>query len=221
MYSSADLLARTIYAEASNQPREGQLAVAHSILNRLKSGKYGGDTMQDVLFKPWQFEPWMTRRDELLSLDSDSEEMRKFNEVAVQAMQESDEGRDPTGGATHFLNPDIVKQRRGGALPNWFDQERAQQIGDHWFTAADNPEWRPPPEMRADYDDQERLGMPTEDAAQDASFDLQGLTGSSAFKAGMGLLAEQEQQSAAQPLPAPQLYRPQARKRGSLRGLLG
>lgn len=41
---------------------------------------------------------------------------------------------DPTGGATHFLNPAIVKQRRGGTLPNWAQQPIAE-IGGHTFYA--------------------------------------------------------------------------------------
>lgn len=229
MYSSADLLARTIYGEAANQPYEGQLAVAHSILNRLKSGKYGGDTMQDVLWKPYQYEPWMTRRDELLSLDPESDEYKKYAEIAVKAMQDNSEGNDPTGGATHFLNPEIVRRRRGGSLPSWFDQERAMQVGDHWFTAADDPNWRPAMGMRHEHDlavdpaDQAATEIGAEPMTETAdAFDVEGLMNSKAMKMGMGLLedAQQKPVSSAQMAPSP-LYRPKARKRGSLRGLLG
>ena len=41
---------------------------------------------------------------------------------------------DPTEGATHFLNPDIVRKRRGGSLPAWARGE-GQSIGRHTFYA--------------------------------------------------------------------------------------
>src|SRR5262245_54655520 len=39
---------------------------------------------------------------------------------------------DPTAGATHFLNPTVVRQRRGGSLPSWARGE-GQAIGRHTF----------------------------------------------------------------------------------------
>ena len=41
---------------------------------------------------------------------------------------------DPTAGATHFLNPTIVRKRRGGSLPEWARGE-GQPIGQHTFYA--------------------------------------------------------------------------------------
>jgi hypothetical protein len=41
---------------------------------------------------------------------------------------------DPTAGATHFLNPTIVRKRRGGSLPEWARGE-GQPIGRHTFYA--------------------------------------------------------------------------------------
>ena len=43
---------------------------------------------------------------------------------------------DPTGGATHFLNPTIVRERRGGSLPSWAQGE-GQPIGNHTFYRPD------------------------------------------------------------------------------------
>jgi len=39
---------------------------------------------------------------------------------------------DPTAGATHFLNPTVVRQRRDGSLPSWARGE-GQPIGRHTF----------------------------------------------------------------------------------------
>ena len=66
-----DLIARTIVGEAAGQPFAGQQAVANVILNRVRSGKYGG-SVADVLFAPQQFEPWGTRRDELFAIPTSS-----------------------------------------------------------------------------------------------------------------------------------------------------
>ena len=43
---------------------------------------------------------------------------------------------DPTAGATHFLNPVVVGQRRGGSLPSWADGD-GQPIGRHVFYSPD------------------------------------------------------------------------------------
>ncbi len=65
-----DYLIRTIAFEASGEPEEGKAAVAHVILNRKRSGRWG-DNIKDVVTHPWQFEPWMTRRREMERLSPD------------------------------------------------------------------------------------------------------------------------------------------------------
>ena len=62
-----DYLIRTIAFEASGEPEVGKAAVAHVILNRKKSGRWG-DNIKDVVTHPGQFEPWMTRRREIEGL---------------------------------------------------------------------------------------------------------------------------------------------------------
>lgn len=232
MYSSADLLARTIMAEAGNQPYEGKVAVGASVLNRLNSGRYG-ETMQDVLWKPYQYEPWGTKRDELLNYDTSSPEYKEASEIAVKLM--AGELDDPTGGATHFINPKIVAERRGGSMPDWWpkDQGRVMTIGDHAFTAADDPNWRAQAAAAQDmttpaYDaaatdemDYQMAGI--DPASGGGGFDMEGLLGSKSMKMAMGLLAEEDKKkrSSGGSAPQAQVYRPQAQPRGTLRGLLG
>ena len=62
-----DFMIRTIVFEAANEPEEGKIAVAYVILNRVKSGGWG-DSIKDVVTSPWQFEPWMTKRDAMEKL---------------------------------------------------------------------------------------------------------------------------------------------------------
>lgn len=123
-------MVRTILGEASHEGLQGQAAVAHVILNRLSSGDYG-KSATDVVLAPHQFEPWSTRAKELMAIQPNSEAYRNASDIVDMAL--SGEVPDPTGGATHFLNPNIVMQRRG-ALPAWAKQPIAT-IGNHMFYA--------------------------------------------------------------------------------------
>ncbi len=124
-----DYLIRTIAFEASGEPEEGKAAVAHVILNRKMSGRWG-DNIKDVVTYPWQFEPWMTRRREMERLSPNDPRYQSAAQIADAVL--SGQRPDPTAGATHFLNPTIVRQRQGGSLPSWARGE-GQPIGRHTF----------------------------------------------------------------------------------------
>jgi spore germination cell wall hydrolase CwlJ-like protein len=127
-----DYLIRTIVFEASDEPDEGKAAVAHVILNRQKSGRWG-DNIKGVVTHPWQFEPWMTRRREMEKLSPD--DPRYQNAARIVGAVLTGQMPDPTAGATHFLNPTVVRQRRGGSLPSWARGE-GQAIGRHIFYSS-------------------------------------------------------------------------------------
>lgn len=124
-----DYLIRTIVFEASGEPEKGKAAVAFVILNRERSGRWG-DNIEEVVTHPWQFEPWMTRRREMENLSRDDPRYQSAARIADTVL--SGQMPDPTAGATHFLNPIIVRQRRGGSLPAWARGE-GQPIGRHTF----------------------------------------------------------------------------------------
>lgn len=124
-----DLVVRTMIGEAANQPDEGLAAVAHVIMNRARSGKFG-KSPRDVVLAKNQFEPWSTRGPELMSYAEDSPEYARASRALDAATAEG--AQDPTGGATHFLNEKIVRERRGGSLPRWASGE-SKKIGDHTF----------------------------------------------------------------------------------------
>lgn len=128
-----DYLIRTLVFEASGETEIGKAAVAHVILNRARIGKWGG-TVKDVVMRPWQFEPWMTRRSEMESLAPHDARYRDAARIADAVLL--GEMPDPTAGATHFLNPVIVRDRRGGSLPTWARRE-GLPIGRHTFYALD------------------------------------------------------------------------------------
>ena len=124
-----DYLIRTIVFEASGEPQMAQIAVAYVILNRKKSGRWG-DNIKAVVTHPGQFEPWATRRTEIEGLSPDDPRYKSAALIADAVL--SGQTPDPTAGATHFLNPTIVRERRGGALPSWAQGE-GLPIGNHTF----------------------------------------------------------------------------------------
>lgn len=128
-----DYLIRTLVFEASGETEIGKAAVAHVILNRARIGKWGV-TVKDVVMRPWQFEPWMTRRSEMERLAPQDTRYRNAARIADAVLL--GEMPDPTAGATHFLNPVIVRERRGGSLPTWARRE-GLPIGRHTFYALD------------------------------------------------------------------------------------
>src|SRR5262245_31460534 len=71
-----------------------------------------GDNIRDVVTRPWQFEPWMTRRREMEKLTPDDDRYRAAARIADAGL--TGEMLDPTAGATHFLNPSFSK---GEAVP--------------------------------------------------------------------------------------------------------
>jgi len=137
MNDDRDLLIRTVIGEAGNQSDEGKAAVAHVVLNRLRTGGYGED-IPSILFKPAQFEPWNTRRRELLSVRPDSEVYRSAAPVVDAVLSGTVD--DPTNGATHFANVATVQARgdRAGRPGGWLSTLADRvQIDDHTFGKAD------------------------------------------------------------------------------------
>lgn len=132
--SDRDYTIRTMIGEAGNQSDDGMAGVASVIQNRARSGNYGGSTARDVVLAPGQFEPWQTRGRELMGYSEDSPEYKRA--ASVYDRVASGETPDPTGGATHFLNEKIVRERRGGKLPDWATGQ-GTRIGDHTFYSPD------------------------------------------------------------------------------------
>ncbi len=126
-----DYLIRTIVFEGSGETEIGKIAIGYVVLNRKRSGRWGG-SIEDVVTSPWQFEPWMTRRRAMKKLAATDPGYRDAARIADKILM--GDVADPTEGATHFLNPVIVRQRRGGTLPAWANG-KGQPIGRHVFYA--------------------------------------------------------------------------------------
>lgn len=132
-YSDREILARTLMAEAGNQGPVGMLAAGSVILNRAKSGGYG-QGIQGVIMKPGQFSPWNSVTG--YAGGEQGQDMAAIRptkmayDIADQLL--SGQYEDPTGGATHFYNPDF-------ANPKWGARSGGQwmRIGEHLFGQAD------------------------------------------------------------------------------------
>lgn len=92
-----ELIAKLVYAEARGEPYVGQVAVAASVLNRLKDPKYP-NSIPEIIFQVvdgyYQYSPVL---DGQINLTPD--------ETARKAVIDAVNGVDPTGGATTFYNP--------------------------------------------------------------------------------------------------------------------
>jgi spore germination cell wall hydrolase CwlJ-like protein len=134
-----DYLIRTIVFEASGETEIGKVAVAYAVINRKKRGRWG-DTIKSVVTSPGQFEPWMTQRKAIERLSLADPRYQSAAIIADAVL--SGRAPDPTAGATHFLNPVIVRARRGGSLPSWASGG-GRPIGRHVFYCPDE-RGRPP-----------------------------------------------------------------------------
>lgn len=131
--------ARTAWCEARNQPELGQKGVAHAIVNRVKSGRWG-KTLYEVCTSEYQgvfqFSCWARNdpnRAKVCQVADSDTLLTKFAEIVCDALNGAP---DPTGGATHYYNPKIA------AEPPWVKGKPAEgvppatfccQLGDHLF----------------------------------------------------------------------------------------
>lgn len=114
-----ELLARLVYAEARGESYIGQVAVAATVLNRLKDPNYP-KTISEIIYQIvdgyYQYSPVL---DGQINMAPD--------ETARKATMDALSGYDPTGGATTFFNP-------GKTQDQWVrSRPYSTTIGSHVF----------------------------------------------------------------------------------------
>jgi len=132
-----DLLAKTLQAEAGNQGYSGMVAVGSVIMNRLG----GGSDLGKVILQPGHFSAWNSTTGYAggeQGQNMDFTPSAKAYEVADALLSGNYE--DPTGGATHYYNPQL-------ADPNWGASAGGdwQTIGSHIFGKANKAGPKPIP----------------------------------------------------------------------------
>ena len=128
-----ELLARALEAEAGNQGPEGMLAAGSVIMNRTMTPGYG-DGLRGVILKPGQFSAFNSITGYAGGEQGQDIDNIRVSDTAYQVADALLSGnyQDPTGGATHFYNPDISNPSWGlKAGGDW------TRIGDHVFGKAD------------------------------------------------------------------------------------
>ncbi len=127
--SERELLARLLQAEAGTEGALGRLAVGSVIRNRASQGGYG-EGLRGVMMRPGQFSPL-----NLATEHAGGEQGKDFSKIQptdldyqVADLVLTGGYEDPTGGATHFYNPDISSPDWGKAAGGEW-----QRIGRHIF----------------------------------------------------------------------------------------
>ena len=127
-----DVLARTLYGEASGESAIGMEAVACVVLNRVKvaqkiGGYWWGNSIIDVCQKPYQFSCWNKSDPNLKRIQKVTDKNLYFA-TALRIARRAVIGslRDVTHGATHY-HADYV-------YPYWAEGEKpVTTIGRHIF----------------------------------------------------------------------------------------
>ena len=114
----------TVWMEAQGEPFEGQLAVAHVIMNRKGSG-----SIIDTILRKLQFSAWNTDSAVRLRLDDAENDEMWTPCYKASCAAYFDLLPDPTNGATHYLNPDKLP-----SLPSWYNKNLVvATFGGHEF----------------------------------------------------------------------------------------
>ena len=119
-YSPEDLelLARLVHAEAQGEPYQGKVAVAATVLNRVKDPDYPA-TIAAVIYEYNQGYQYCPVRNGAINCTADDQAWRAVGEALT--------GKDPTGGAVSFFNP-------AQSSNTWIRQQSyAATIGNHIF----------------------------------------------------------------------------------------
>ena len=123
-----ELLARTIYAEAGNQPLAGQIGVGAVVNNRIASPNFPS-SYHDTILANRQFSPFNAYNDGTGSIPGPAP--ASVNELAARII--AGDYEDPTGGALNFANPEYSDASN---LPWIHGMSNQVQIGDHLFGTA-------------------------------------------------------------------------------------
>lgn len=127
-------LAKTIWGEARGESREGQEAVASSIMNRVGAGKWFSGSVTTVVTRPWQYSAWNENDPNSAKMDAVGEQRNPppsfLQAIEIAALAMRGVLPDRTHGATHYHSK-YMKE-----FPAWAKDPAAIKtavIGTHIF----------------------------------------------------------------------------------------
>jgi N-acetylmuramoyl-L-alanine amidase len=109
-----DILARTIYGESRGEPMQGKIAVAYSVINRVKAKSWFGDSISEVCKKKYQYSCWNEKDPNKKKIEKVTLDTWDF-QLCYHAALSAGCGliADPTSGSTHYhtihISPDWAK----------------------------------------------------------------------------------------------------------------
>lgn len=117
--SDCVLLARMIFGECDGCSEDEKVSVAYTAINRMKDGlHWNGDTLREVILMPYQYSSFNSGLDYRVK-DPMGHNSRGFLDAIRIAREVLDyEHKDPTNGATHFINHEHPSFRNRD-LPEW------------------------------------------------------------------------------------------------------
>lgn len=128
-------MAFCLWREARNEPREGKVALAFSILNRVQNPKWWGSSINSVITKPWQYSSFTDPNDkQLIKYPQDGTVWEECLDVACKVIDGLE--KNPVPGADSYYATYIPK-------PKWAQESQfVAQIGGHRFynTDGDHPD---------------------------------------------------------------------------------
>ena len=126
------LLTATVAMEAEGESYKGKLGVAYVIMNRVQR-RTPFKSVSDVVLDPYDFSAWNTKGGRQTALDTIGQWAWRESEKAAHSAYYEIE-KDPTHGATHYLNVPLTRKLRDGSLPKWLESlRRTVKIGSHTF----------------------------------------------------------------------------------------
>ena len=122
----SNCLATAVYFEARGEALEGQLAVAHVVMNRAASGKYPPDWCS-VMKQPWQFSFVNPRTGQYPSIDTASAAWARAQGIARLA----------AANVVPSVDSDVLWYHATYVAPSWCHRlSKVEKIGAHIFYRA-------------------------------------------------------------------------------------
>jgi N-acetylmuramoyl-L-alanine amidase len=126
------ILARMLLGECETCSNLEKISIAYTAINRLgNEDSLYGNTLKEVILQPYQYSCFNSEFDSSIFLKIPLQHNLKEFIADLQLAKEILSGRykDPTGGATYYYNPDVIK-----TPPSWTrNLTKVKRIGYHIF----------------------------------------------------------------------------------------